>query len=148
MGIDPGKKGAVAVLFENGRSTVVDCPKDVAGMAEVIHNILGEGIPSMTALEKVASMPGQGVKSMFSFGENFGAWQGILASNRIPHILPRPQAWMKGLIPPKSDKHMHVAVARQQFPDQQFAGPRGGMKDGWADALLLARYAKRYEGDM
>lgn len=145
MGIDPGKKGAVGVIGDVVGTW--DCPKGIPEMSYLIHAILGEyGMPEFAALEKVGAMPGQGVKSMFSFGENFGAWQGILATTKIPFCSPRPKEWMKGVIPPKADKAKHVEVAQRQFPGVKFVGPKGGKKDGWADALLIARYAQRYAG--
>lgn len=49
-------------------------------------------------LEKVHAMPGQGVTSMFTFGENFGFWKGFLAAHKVPYVLTTPQVWMKEIL--------------------------------------------------
>lgn len=148
IGIDPGKKGALGVVGD-GISMVSDCPATAAEAAGIVREIVeAHGPCNLAALEKVHSMPKQGVKSTFSFGENFGMWQGILAAFSIPMICPTPQQWMKKMhIPPRSDKAVHVQIASQHFPfSVMFTGPKGGLKDGRADAMLLAEYAKLWTG--
>ncbi len=146
IGIDPGKKGAVGITG-GGVAIVTDCPATTAGMAKFVRDAVKDFGPcSLAALEKVHSMPKQGVKSTFSFGENFGIWQGILATLEIPVVCPTPQQWMKTLlIPKKAGKDVHVQVAAQHFPKIAFHGVRGGIKDGRADAMLLAKYAQLWQ---
>ena len=141
LGIDPGKSGAAALIHEDGQD-VFDWPGDVALAADKLkewriqYNIAG------AALEKVTARPGQGVVSMFSFGQNLGSWQGMLSALSIPFVMPTPQAWQKGLIDKKAGKDpksCSLATARRLFPD---ADLRLKKHHGRADALLLGWWAR------
>ena len=145
IGIDPGKSGAIALITRD-EQLVMDWPGDAAGAAELLLTWrIGYHI-ELVALERVGSMPGQGVKSMFSFGENFGTWQGILAALGIPYVMPRPQEWQKGLVSPADGepKGRSLAVARRLFPDAELDRKKD---HGRADALLLAWWARRQGGE-
>lgn len=146
IGIDPGKSGAIALVHRDGQ-IVEDWPGDAAGAAELLLKWRIEYHIELVALERVGSMPGQGVKSMFSFGENFGTWQGILAASGIPYVMPRPQEWQKGLVSPSDGadaKARSMAVARRLFPDAELDRKKD---HGRADALLLAWWARRQGGN-
>lgn len=86
IGVDPGKKGSLALL-ENGAVSIFPFDEDT------YIEMLGKVAPhaSICCLEHVGSMPGQGVTSMFHFGENFGFIQGVLRAYKIPFELVRPQ---------------------------------------------------------
>lgn len=107
---------------------------------------LKTGYELKAAIELVHSMPGQGVTSMFSMGYGFGIWRMALVALDIPHELVTPQAWKKMLMAgqPK-DKQASVLVASQLYPQaySQLIGPKGGKKDGNADALLIAEWLRR-----
>jgi crossover junction endodeoxyribonuclease RuvC len=151
-GIDPGKEGAIAVIY--GRSVEFwDAPTlnvgkgskrayDEAAMVEILKNLR----TATFGLELVHSMPGQGVASMFSQGEGFGLWKGILSALETRWQLVTPQAWKKALMAgqPK-EKASSVLVASRLFPNAQklLRGPRGRALDGRADALLIAEYVRR-----
>lgn len=155
IGIDPGKTGAVAVIGPAGLVQVWDCPtmqvrvnnkaKDVADpalMANLLRRVEGENIHAF--LEKVSAMPGQGVTSMFTFGTNFGMWQGILAALQIPYTLVTPQAWKKVVMDgmDKSSKDAGRVRAIQLWP--KCAEQLSRKKDiGRADAMLIAEYGRR-----
>ena len=66
-------------------------------------------------LEKVNAMPGQGVVSMFNFGQNFGFIQGVLKAYEIPFELVPPQKWKKEFSV-TSDKNTSIEVAKRLFP--------------------------------
>lgn len=92
IGIDPGKNGGLAILqgeevqtFRYDRDTY-RC---------VLSDLRGE--TAVCCLEHVSAMPGQGVTSMFHFGEGFGWLQGMLEAYEIPYELVRPQKWKKRL---------------------------------------------------
>ena len=147
LGIDPGKSGALAIVdSDGGLVEATDYPGDVCAAASIVRDwrtVHGASI-ERAAIELVHSMPGQGVKSMFSFGENYGAWQGILAALFIPFILVKPQQWQKGVIRPGDGadaKARSLAVARRMFPDAELSRKKD---HGKADALLLADYARRW----
>ena len=42
-------------------------------------------------VEQVNAMPGQGVTSMFNFGQTFGAIKGVCAALELPIFFVRPQ---------------------------------------------------------
>ncbi|MDY0270185.1 hypothetical protein [Trichloromonas sp.] len=121
---------------------VEDWPGDPVAAADLLRGWLVEYRITLAALERVASRPGQGVASVFRFGENFGCWQGLLAALSIPHTLPTPQCWQKGLVVPSDGpdpKARSLAVARRMFPSVDLHRKKD---HGKADALLLALHAK------
>jgi len=142
-GIDPGNSGAIAFLLSDDLPRVYDWPGDASAAAEIVKDLHSECRVQLAALEKVHSMPKQGISSTFKFGVNFGIWQGILAMIGWPHLMPRPQEWQKGLVS-KTDgpdpKSRSLAVARRLFPDVDLSKKK---HDGRADALLLAWWAKQ-----
>lgn len=98
----------------------------------------------MCCLEHVGARPGQGVTSMFSFGENFGFIQGLLTAYSIPFELVRPQKWKKEFSI-TADKNSSIDVCNRLFPDVSLLATPKCKKpsDGIAEALLMAEYAKR-----
>lgn len=100
---------------------------------------------SIIAIESVHSMPGQGVRSTFDFGTNFGIWLGVIATLNIPMELVTPQEWKKhyGLIGKKKDASRIIAV--QLFP-QMAVELKLKKYNGRAEALLLAEYLRRKAG--
>lgn len=151
IGIDPGQSGAIAIINES--SDVIeleDYPGDEISCAKLISNIMvdlnleAKTVTLKAAIEKVHAMPKQGVTSMFKFGTNFGIWRGMIAMAGIPFILVPPRTWQKGVINKAQDKKPALAAAARMFPEAELYGPRGGGKDGRADALLIADYCRRY----
>ena len=135
IGIDPGKTGAVAILDDKGNYiNVLDF-----GQEGLMSTLIGYAPAVKFAyLEKVHSMPGQGVVSTFSFGENFGWWQGVLGSLGIPYTTIRPQDWMKkySLQKSSSSDKPGLEVARKLFPEAHLHLKKHHNR---ADALLIAR---------
>lgn len=142
VGIDPGATGCAALIHEAGHE-LMDWPGDPALVVPRLADWLARFDVRLAALEKVGAMPGQGVVSMFSFGQNVGAWHGILAALAIPYVSPRPQDWQRGIVDKKAGKDTKaasLATARRLFPNAAL----GRKKDhGRADALLLAWWARR-----
>lgn len=89
-------------------------------------------------------MPGQGVTSMFKFGENFGFIQGLLMAYSIPYELVTPQKWKKEF-QVTGDKNSSISVCKRLFPDVPLRRTDRCKKDhdGMAEALLMAEYARR-----
>lgn len=146
IGIDPGMTGALALIDNDGIVMVEDWPGDPVAAADLLRGWCAAYNVRHACLERVASRPGQGVSSVFSFGKNFGCWQGILAALSIPYSLPTPQVWQKRLIVASDGpdtKARSLAVARRLFPmvDLHRKGDHGK-----ADALLLALYARQISG--
>lgn len=142
IGIDPGKSGALA-LITGDHHQVEDYPGDPAQVVDVLRAWMLEYDIRLAALEKVGARPGQGVVSMFTFGQNVGAYQGILSALKIPFVMPTPRQWQKGLIDQKAGpdpKTRSLATARRLFPNAELSRKKD---HGRADALLMAFYAKR-----
>lgn len=142
IGIDPGKTGAVAILHHDLSVQVFDTPESTTGMADLLY---GYNNPQVF-VEKVHAMPGQGVVSMFSFGENYGKWQGIIAALGYSYSMVAPQTWKKELLKdmPK-EKESSIIRALQLFPGMSNFLSR--KKDhNRAEALLIAEYGHRLLG--
>lgn len=154
IGIDPGKDGAMAVLWpkrEPGDSSFVhEGPKVYAFDKEQYRGALTAVLPHrldyriVCVLEHVGAMPGQGSVSMFNFGQNFGWIQGVLDAYGIPYELIRPQKWKKEFSC-TSDKNTSIEVARRLFPNVDLRRTERckGPHDGKCEALLMAEYARR-----
>jgi crossover junction endodeoxyribonuclease RuvC len=156
FGIDPGQTGAIAVLVDGDFEDFIDMPLmprpaggnqiNGAALAESIREVRRrhEGADFLAVLEQVSAMPGQGVSSMFRFGEGFGVVQGVVAALGIPLNMVHPQKWKKtlGLIGKEKDCARTLAI--QRFP--QAASSLARKKDiGRADALLIASWASTTE---
>ena len=147
-GCDPGFTGAVALYWtETGKLEVHDMPvmKNTKGktvincpaLLDVLQNESGERC--LAVIEQVAAMKGQGVSSMFRFGEGFGMLQMGCAANKLPVQFVTPAKW-KGYFGLSRDKGVSRGLAMQRFPDN--ASDFGRAKDdGRAEAALLCLYA-------
>lgn len=144
IGIDPGKKGGIAYIDTKSgiTGTVPYSDKDLIDLCrdESYHGTAH----IMCCLEKVGAMPGQGVVSMFSFGQSVGYIKGVLESFRIPYQEITPQKWKRefGLT---SDKAASAEVCGKLFPDISLLATPKCRKphDGMAESLLMAEYARR-----
>ena len=142
IGCDPGKKGSLAVL-EDGKVSAYPFSED-AYIA-----VLGGIDPhqAVCCLEHVGAMPGQGVTSMFHFGENFGFIQGVLRAYRIPFELVRPQKWKKEFSI-TGDKNSSIAVCKRLFPGVSLLPTPKCRKENsdLAEAILMCECARRKLG--
>lgn len=141
IGCDPGKTGAMAILWQTGDVELI--PFDKAGYTNAIARA-NETDECKCCLEHVSAMPRQGVTSTFSFGENFGWCQGILDAYGVSYELVRPLKW-KREFSVTSDKNTSIEVCKRLFPDVSLKRTENCRKDddGLAEALLLAEYARR-----
>ena len=160
LGIDPGLSGAVGALVDGVPFGFVDCPtvvtkvgkntkrvSDATGMRQALIGFyLKHGqsqVHAQVFIEKVGAMPGQGVTSMFSFGVNYGMWQGVVTALKFPLTFVTPQAWKKVMLAGTSkDKGASLLRARQLWPDQAEWFSRK-KDEGRAEALLIAEYGRR-----
>lgn len=142
IGIDPGKSGAMAVIWGDNIHVI---PFDEAAYSNKLARSGLRGVNSVCCLERVGAMPGQGVVSMFRFGENFGFIRGLLQAFGIRYETVPPQKWKKEFSLGK-DKKASIEVAKRLFPDVSLR-PTDRCKvdnDGMAEALLMAEYARRH----
>lgn len=153
IGIDPGLTGAVAFVWD-GLYLVLDIPTmaNGKGSSKVKQQVNASALKSMILrniedddghigpcsvfMERVSSMPGQGVASMFSMGDTFGCIRGVCAAMGLPVEIVTPQSWKKHYHL-GSDKEVIRAKAIELFPLAEL----GRKKDhNRAEALLIARY--------
>ena len=139
-GTDPGKTGAIAYFDEEGNFFNVDDFENCFETLATRRNLI-----KCAYLEEVHAMPGQGVSSTFSFGENFGWWKGVLQAFGIPFKTIRPQDWQKGLVPKRGTltEKPSLAVARQLYPEAPLNLKKHHNR---ADAILIARVCYEREG--
>ena len=145
-GIDPGFTGAIALYWpDTGKLEVHDMPvmknpkgKTVINPHGVLDVLANEGGKSLAVIEQVAAMRGQGVSSMFRFGEGYGHLQMACAASKLPLKYVTPASWKKHFNLSR-DKGVSRGVAMQRFPDQaqQFSRVKD---DGRAEAALIALY--------
>lgn len=140
VGIDPGKSGAMAILYPNG--SIETIPFNMVNYVDAIRGLTD--YPVKCCLEKVGAMPGQGVVSMFNFGHNLGFIEGVLQSNSIPYQLVLPQTWKKEFSL-SSEKAKSIEVCQKLFPKANLLATQRSRKpsDGIAEAILMAEYARR-----
>ena len=129
IGIDPGISGAIC-FFENGEiKDVIDMPNMAEGkknkkqingpqlfneLDKRIQNIQKKNIS--VVVERVSAMPGQGVTSMFNFGQSFGVIKGICSAMQLPIYFISPSKWKKYFNLIKTSKDASRAKAIEIFP--------------------------------
>ena len=150
FGIDPGVSGAICVLEKGKILEVYEMPTMIDGKknkrqvngAEVTNIFLKELNKKDTAkvvVEHVTAMPGQGVTSMFNFGQSFGVLKGICAALKLPIYFIRPVRWKKYFNLIKTNKDASRTKVIEIYPEISIKISR--KKDSnRADAILIARY--------
>ena len=149
IGIDPGKSGGICSIEDN-RLRANKCPDSVQGMAELFKDILQDTSPKDVFLyiEKVWAMPHDGKSSIFTFGQNYGQWEGVIASFNIIPIYVTPSTWMRHHEVQKGLKKQERKNILKQMA-QEFINTNNYMSYQWkgiatlatADAIMLAKYA-------
>ena len=152
IGIDPGLSGAIAVLDDLKIFDMFDMPimsegkknKNQLNSAQLVNiikkHILTSG-DTFVIVEQVSAMPGQGVTSMFNFGQTFGAIKGICASLSLPIFYVRPAKWKKHFELINASKDASRTKVIEMYPS--ISDSLRKKKDvNKADAVLIARYFK------
>ena len=152
LGIDPGLKGALA-LWDGKFLDVMEMPiiKSTGRGNEVVWPELNDMWDEAfmwadhVFLERVHSMPREGVSSAFKFGTVFGGLRAMAAAKQLPLTLVTPQAWKKEKRVGQGSKEASIIRATELFPAYAkiFRGPKGGKKDGVAEAALISLYGYR-----
>ena len=150
IGIDPGLSGAIAILENNKVFNIFDIPVMSEGKknkrqlnSALLVSLLRENIKDsedvVVVVEQVNAMPGQGVTSMFNFGQTFGAIKGICAALTLPIFFVRPSKWKKHFELINSSKDSSRTKAIEMYPklSNQLAKKKDVNK---SDAILIARY--------
>jgi hypothetical protein len=130
---------------------VRDCPLvggdyDFQGMRDLLSN--ATMLRMVVTMEKVHAMPSDGKCSAFSFGRGYGAWEALIGGVlRVAPNLVAPQTWKRTMLAGiPNDKQAEARSLKQRFQGHavcsRLHGPRGGLRDGRVDALLLAEYGR------
>ena len=150
IGIDPGVSGAIAILENKKVLGIFEMPvmpegkknKRQLNSAQLV-NILRDNIKInneiAVVVEQVNAMPGQGVTSMFNFGQTFGAIKGVCAALNLPIYFVRPSKWKKHFELINSSKDSSRTKAIEMYPSlsAQLAKKKDVNK---SDAILIARF--------
>ena len=152
IGIDPGISGSIC-FFEKGKILdVIEMPimtdgkkkkKQVNG-SQIFNEIQkrinkSENEDVRVVIEQVSAMPGQGVTSMFNFGQSFGILKGISSAMQLPMHFVRPAKWKKYFNLINSEKDASRTRAIEIFP--YFSSQLSKKKDSnKADAILIAYF--------
>ena len=151
IGIDPGISGSIC-FFKDGRILeVIEMPvmtegkknkKQVNGAQiynEFLKRINKKEDEIRVVIEQVSAMPGQGVTSMFNFGQSFGILKGICSAMQLPMFFVRPAKWKKYFNLINSQKDASRTRAIEIFP--YFSTELSKKKDSnKADAILIASF--------
>lgn len=151
IGIDPGKNGALAIIRESKGVSLVDFDlKAYINLLSYFKSSI-KSYDMFIGIERVHAMPGEGVKSSFSFGERVGELKGIISTldfdNNTEWI--QPQTWQKHINTDSNRGKKAIADSLLSlYPSADLYGPRGGLKDGRSDALGIANYIyQKYSKD-
>ena len=152
IGIDPGISGSICFLDNGKILDVIEMPimtdgkknkKQVNGSQ--VYNEVTKRIKQFeknqirVVIEHVSAMPGQGVTSMFNFGQSFGILKGICTAMQLPMYFVRPAKWKKYFNLLNSEKDASRTRAIEIFP--YFSSQLSKKKDSnKADAILIASF--------
>lgn len=161
VGIDPGLDGGIAGIDEKGSVLFIRVMPskewkrgkrdvDAAELGRMLDRTNGErfdeGEPNLVVVEKVGSMPKQGIVGAFTFGKGYGKVLGIVEYFGIPLEQPTPQRWKKVVLAGTAkDKEAAVAYVRNRFPNLNLFRTNKCRKPhhGMADAVCLAEFGRR-----
>ena len=150
IGIDPGINGAISIIENKKIIEVYDTPTMIDGKKNKrqingaqVTNIFKERLNGekevVVVVEHVNAMPGQGVTSMFNFGQSFGVIKGICSALNLPIYFVRPTKWKKYFNLIKTNKDASRTKVIEAYPE--ISSKLSRKKDSnKADAILIARY--------
>ena len=152
IGIDPGISGAIC-FFDNGQvKEIINMPVMADGKKnkrqvngpqtynEILRRIKNYPKKDITVvIEQVSAMPGQGVTSMFNFGQSFGVIKGICSAMQLSMFFIRPAKWKKyfGLIKTEKDASRTKVIEIFPYISSQLSRKKDSNK---ADAILIASF--------
>ena len=150
IGIDPGITGGISILENKKVIEVYDTPTMIDGkknkrqvngaeVASILLNEINNSDDAIVVVEHVTAMPGQGVTSMFNFGQSFGVIKGVCAALKLPIYFVRPMKWKKHFNLIKTHKDASRTKVIEIYPS--ISSKLSRKKDSnKADAILIARY--------
>ena len=150
IGIDPGLSGAIAIIENKRVLGIFDMPVMAEGkknkrqlnsaqLVNIIRENTNNNEEITVVVEQVNAMPGQGVTSMFNFGQTFGAIKGVCAALELPIYFVRPTKWKKHFELINSSKDSSRTKVIEMYPS--LSSQLSKKKDvNKSDAILIARY--------
>ena len=152
IGIDPGISGSICFFNNCKILDVIEMPTMIEGKknkrqvngSQIYNEILkkiykNENKDIRVIIEQVSAMPGQGVTSMFNFGQSYGILKGICSAMQLPMYFVRPAKWKKYFNLLNSEKDASRTKAIEIFP--YFSSYLSRKKDSnKADAILIASF--------
>ena len=150
FGIDPGISGAISILENKKIIEIYDMPTMIDGkknkkqvngsqVANIFKEKIGANKEISVVVEHVNAMPGQGVTSMFNFGQSFGVIKGICSALSLPIHFIRPTKWKKHFNLINTNKDASRTKVIEIYPE--ISSKLSRKKDAnKADAILIARY--------
>ena len=152
IGIDPGISGGIC-FFEDGQvKDIIDMPVMADGKKNKrqingpqVYNEFLKRINKfqkkdiVVVIEQVSAMPGQGVTSMFNFGQSFGVLKGICSAMQLSMFFIRPAKWKKyfGLIKTEKDASRTKVIEIFPYISSELSRKKDSNK---ADAVLIASF--------
>lgn len=150
IGVDPGLSGGIAIALADHTIVLAEAMPlagndlDLTTICKMIWEWI-EDYDAVACIEKVSSMPHQGVASMFKFGFGTGSIHGILAAFNVPRHLVSPVEWQKFVLQGlnKGDKTIAISYVARVYPYVDMLPTTRSKKpsSGIADAVCIARYA-------
>ena len=150
IGIDPGLSGAIAILEDKKVLNLHEMPVMAEGkknkkqlnsaqLVNLIKEYANDSDEVAVIVEQVNAMPGQGVTSMFNFGQTFGAIKGICAALKLPIFFVRPSKWKKHFELINSSKDSSRTKTIEMYPtlSNQLSKKKDVNK---SDAILIGRF--------
>ena len=169
IGIDCGKKGAIAFLWPDGfltashvpvvterkkrarkktksgrpsvtSTTEYDCTQMLAVLRAGLNEAYARCFYTAVAIERQQGMPTDSKKTVFAVGRGQGLWEMAVASFGLQPELIRPVDWKKNYVPPKAEKELSIIACKQLYPNFEF---RLKKDEALAEAILIADYLMR-----
>ena len=150
IGVDPGITGAISILENKKVIEIYDTPTMIDGkknkkqvngaqITNIIKEWLNKDKEVIVVVEHVNAMPGQGVTSMFNFGQSFGVIKGICSALSLPIYFVRPMKWKKHFNLIKTNKDASRTKVIEVYPE--ISNKLSRKKDAnKADAILIASF--------
>ncbi len=150
IGIDPGLSGAIAIMEHNKVKNIFDMPVmsegkknkrqlNSAQLVKLLKDNFSNHEEVDVVVEQVNAMPGQGVTSMFNFGQTFGAIKGVCAALSLPIYFVRPSKWKKHFELINASKDASRTKVIEMYPS--LSNELSKKKDvNKSDAILIAKY--------
>lgn len=146
IGVDPGKKGAMAIMgYSNTtgeRYMMKIIPFDPQEYIKTLKQFNGATV----CIEQVHSLPHEGVKSVWSFGQTYGWLLGVLDAVGLSYQTVSPNLWKKDFSLLRTEKKQSIEVCKRLFPGIELKRTDRCRNDddNMADAALICEYARRH----